>query len=446
MRVLRARMTHDSTSLFDPESGRDVLGRLARHLPEGWLEEALEATGTVTIRKRRLPAERLVWLVVGMALFRNLPIEDVLKRLEVALPSRSGRAPARSGVAQARKRLGADPIRYLFERTGEHWAPQSANRYLWRGLSLWAVDGTSLRVPDSEENRAHFGGRSNQRSDSGYPLARVVTLMALRSHLIGAARIAPYNTSELALAHELWPEIPDGALAIVDRGFLYAELLVPLASSGKRHWLTRARRNTSYKVIEKLGPGDELVEMKVTWQARQNDPELPKTWVARAIQYKRRGYRPQVLLTSLLDPGEYPRAEVVSLYHDRWEIELGYDEVKTHMLERMETLRSQSVAGVEQEIWGLLLAYNLVRLELEAAAAVARVAPVRMSFLAGLRFIRQTLEMAAAVSPGKLPRYLENERLDLATLVLPPRRTERLYPRAVKIKMSHYDRKRSSPK
>lgn len=192
-------------------------------------------------------------------------------------------------------------------------------------------------MPDSEENRAHFGGRSNQRSDSGYPIARVVTLMALRSHVMAAARIAPYNTSELALAHELWPEIPDDSLAIVDRGFLYAELLIPLAAKGNRHWLTRARKNTSYKVIKKLGPGDELVEMKVTWRAQQNEPGLPKTWVARAIRYKRRGFPPQVLLTSLVDPAKYPRSEVASLYHERWEIELGYDEVKTHMLDRMET-------------------------------------------------------------------------------------------------------------
>jgi hypothetical protein len=435
-------MAKDPDSLFDPRQGRDALDRLARHVPEEWLEEALEASGVATVRKRRMPAERVVWLVVGMALFRNLPIEDVLRRLEIALPAKSGKRPARSGVAQARKRLGADPIRHLFERTGGHWATQSADKYRWRGLSLWAVDGTSVRVPDSDENRRHFGARSNQRSDSGYPIARVVTLMALRSHLIAAARIAPFSTSELALADEIWPELPDDSLAIVDRGFLYAEVLVPLAAKGGRHWLTRARKNTAYKVIKRLAPGDEIVELNVTWKAQQNEPGLPKTWLARAIRYKRRGYRPQVLLTSLLDPAKYPRAEIVSLYHDRWEIELGYDEVKTHMLERMETLRSQRVDGVEQEIWGLLLAYNLVRLELEAAAAEAGVLPVRMSFIAGLRFVRQTLDIAASVSPGNLPKYLDQERRDLATMVLPPRRTERLYPRAVKIKMSHYARKK----
>lgn len=439
-------MAEDLSSLFDPHRGRDTLDRLARHVPEDWIEEALEATGVATIRRRRIPAERVVWLVVGMALFRDLPIEDVLRRLQVALPSKSGKPPVKSGVTQARQRVGAEAIRYLFERTGMQWALRSADRYRWRGLSLFSVDGTSLRVPDSEENRAHFGGRSNQRSDSGYPIARVVTLMALRSHLLGAARIAPYDTSELALAADLWSEIPDESLTIVDRGFLYAEVLMPLATRGKRHWLTRARKNTSYKVVQRLGPGDEIVDLKVTWRARQNEPDLAETWLARAIRYTRKGYRPQTLLTSMLDPALYPRAEIVSLYHDRWEIELGYDEVKTHLLDRMETLRSQRVAGVEQEIWGLLLAYNLVRLEMEGAAADLGIPPSRMSFIAGLRFVRQTLEMAALVSPGKLPKFLERERLDLYRFVLPPRRTDRLYPRAVKVKMSHYDRKRPSAK
>ncbi len=439
-------MAEDLSSLFDPHRGRDTLDRLARHVPEEWIEEALDASGVATIRRRRIPAERVVWLVVGMALFRDLPIEEVLKRLQVALPSKNGKPPAKSGVAQARQRVGPDAIRYLFERTAKRWAERSADRYRWRGLALWAVDGTSFRVPDSEENRAHFGGRSNQRSDSGYPIARVVTLMAVRSHLLGAARIAPYNTSELALAADLWAEIPNDSLTMVDRGFLYAEVLMPLAASGNRHWLTRARKNTSYKVVKKLGPGDELVELNVTWQARQNQPGLAGTWHARAIRYQRRGYPPQTLLTSMLDPVLHPRAEVVSLYHDRWEIELGYDEVKTHMLDRMETLRSQRVTGVEQEIWGLLLAYNLVRHEMEGAAAELGVAPSRMSFIAALRFVRQTLEMAALVSPGNLPKFLARERLDLCRFVLPPRRTDRLYPRAVKIKMSHYARKRTARK
>jgi transposase IS4-like protein/DDE family transposase len=439
-------MGEDLWSLFDPHDGRGTFERFARHVPEEWIEEALESTGVATIRRRRIPAERVVWLVVGMALFRDLPIEVVLKHLDVALPSRTGKPPVKSGVSQARKRVGAEAIRLLFERTGKSWATRSADAHRWRGLSLWGVDGTTFRIPDSPENRATFGGRTNQRDASGYPIARMVTLMALRSHVLAGARIAPCDTSELKMATDLWAEIPDNALAIVDRGFFFAEVLIPLAASGNRQWLTRARSKTRYEVVEKLGSGDEIVELNVTWSARQKNPTLPPTWRARAIRYQRKGYRPQVLLTSLLDPKLYPRNEIVSLYHDRWELELGYDEVKTEMLERAETLRSQHPAGVEQEIWGLLLAYNLVRVELEATAREVGVAPTRMSFVAGLRLVRDTLRLAALVSPGNLAKFLERERKDLSRFVLPPRRTERLYPRAVKIKMSHYDRKRATRK
>lgn len=434
-------MANHLWSLFESQPDRGTFERFARHVPEDWIEEALAASGVATLRRRRIPAERVVWLVVGMALFRDFPIDEVLKHLDVALPSKSGKKPAKSGVAQARRRLGAEPVQRLFERTGKHWAEETAGRYRWRGMTLWGIDGTTVRVADSAENRAHFGGRSNHRSDSGYPIARLVTLMALRSHVLSAACIAPVNTSELALAADLWEEIPDRSLTLVDRGFFYAEVLMPLAESG-RHWMTRARKNTSYKVVETLGPGDEIVEMKVTWQARQNAPDLERTWRVRALRYQRDGFPPQILLTSLLDPVKYPRDEVTALYHERWELELGYDEVKTEMLERAETLRSQRPAGVLQEIWGLLLAYNLVRLEMAGAAKVAKVPPTRMSFVAGLRFVRDTLRLAALVSPGKLAKFLDKERTALSTFVLPPRRSRRSYPRAVKIKMSHYARKR----
>jgi hypothetical protein len=438
-------MADELWTLFEAHADRGTFERFARQVPEEWIEQALAASGVATLRRRRIPAERVVWLVVGMALFRDLPIDAVLRHLDVALPAKSGKAPAKSGVAQARQRLGAEPLRRLFERTGKHWAEQTAGRHRWRGLTLWGIDSTTVRVPDSIENREHFGGRSNQRSESGYPSARILTLMALRSHVLSGARIAPVNTNELRLAADLWDEIPDQSLTLVDRGFLYAEALMPLAESG-RHWLTRARKNTSYEVVKKLGPGDEIVELKVTWQARQHEPNLERTWRARAIRYQRKGFPPQVLLTSLLDPVQYPRGELAALYHERWEIELGYDEVKTEMLERIETLRSQRPAGVLQEIWGLLLAYNLVRLEMEATAVMARVPPSRMSFVAGLRLVRDTLRLAALVSPGKLAKFLDKERAALSHFILPPRRPQRAYPRAVKVKMSHYDRKRPSTK
>jgi hypothetical protein len=168
---------------------------------------------------------------------------------------------------------------------------------------------------------------------------------------------------------------------------------------------------------------------------------MPETWRMRAIQYKRRGFAPQLLLTSLLDPKRYPAAEIVSLYHERWEIELGYNEVKRVMLAREETTRSKSPKGVAQELWGLAIAYNLVRYEAERVAADARVPPTRISFVAALDWIESALRTWGTDSAGRLPERLRRLREDLGHFILPPRR-ERSYPRAVKIKMSNYPRKR----
>jgi hypothetical protein len=311
---------------------------------------------------------------------------------------------------------------------------------------VYGVDGTTVRVPDSAENRKTFGGQQAGagRGVSGYPLVRIVTLMALRSHLLLAARFGPYSVGERKMAQELWPLLPDNSLAIVDRGFMFAKELVPLQTGGtNRHWLSRARARSTWRPVRRLGTGDSLVEVLVNRASRRENPALPERWTMRAIRYRRRGFREQRLLTSLLDPVQYPREEIVALYHERWELELGYDEVKTEMLEREESIRSKSASGVEQELWGLALAYNLVRLEMEHAAALAGVPPVRMSFASCLRAIRAQFVYFGALSPGKLAKAADAFREDLARLfVLPPRRAERSYPRAVKIKMSNYPRKR----
>jgi hypothetical protein len=300
-----------------------------------------------------------------------------------------------------------------------------------------------LRVADSKESRAHFGGPSGERGESGYPLVRIATLMALRSHILAAAAFGPYEDSEIVLSAFLWRDVPDNSLVAVDRGFLASGILVPLARDGhNRHWLTRAKSTTKWKVLKSLGKNDDLVELAISPQARKYDPSLPRTHVARAIKYQVKGFRPQTILTSLLDSEKYPAAEIVALYHERWELELGYDEIKTEMLDRLETIRSRTVKGVEQELWGILLAYNLVRLEMERTADDLGVEPTRISFVAALRIVCDTWMWCAVASPGALPARLRTMRDLFTRLVLPPRRRSRRYPRAVKIKMSNYSRKR----
>lgn len=429
----------------DPGAG-DLVPRFRASLDPEWIEEALYATGTATIRRRRLPAEQVVWLVIGMGIFRDLPLHELVTTLNLALPGTRGVRVAPSAVVQARERLGEDPIQWLFEKTATTWAHASARRHAWRGLALYGADGTTVRVPDSPENRAHFGGQDTRwNSTSGYPLVRLVTLMALRSHLLAGARFGPYRVDERTYADELWGQVPDHSLVLVDRLYLAARTLIGIARGGDhRHWLTRAAARSVWKRVKRIAPGDELVEMTVSSEARRKDPTLPTTWPMRAIRYRRPGFPPQTLLTSLVDAKKYPAAEIVALYHERWEIELGYNEVKRIMLAREETTRSKSPRGVAQELWGLALSYNLVRFEAEHVAEEAGVPPTRISFTAALTFIETAFRTWGLDNAGRLPERILALREDIAHFILPERRP-RSYPRTVKIKMSNYDRKRPSP-
>lgn len=423
---------------------------LTQHLDPAWIEEALLATGTATLRKRRLPAEQTVWLLLGMAVMRDKPISAVARQLDVALPAPDGsRTVASSALSQARARLGAEPMEWLFLRASEEWAHRSADADRWRGLALYGTDGTTLRVADSVENRAHFGGQDSGRHEggreerqSGYPSLRLVVVMALRSHLIASAVFGPYGVDERAYAASLWNTVPDRSLVLLDRHYLQANVLVPLTTTGsERHWMTRAKSNTKFRSIRRLGRGDELVEFQVSSEARRKDATLPMHFDARAIRYQRKGFKPQILLTSLVDPEKYPADEVRALYHERWEIELGFGELKTDMLERLETIRSKSPPSVNQEMWGLLIAYNLVRLEMQRLAGELGVVPTRVSFVASLRHCVEQWHWATMLAPGSIPSHLATATDRMRTFVLPKRRPERSFPRAVKIKMSNYARK-----
>lgn len=432
-----------------PEVAEGVFERLQASIDPEWIDEALEATGTATLRRRRLPAEQVIWLVLGMALYRDRRIDEVVAKLDLALPGRRGVTPAPSSVTQARARLGDEPLQWLFERCSEHWAHASARTHAWRGLAVYGVDGTTVRVPDSPENRAHFGGQAagGDRGVSGYPIARVVTLMALRTHLVAAMRFGPYTVGENTYSRGLWAQVPDNSLVIVDRNFYDAAALFPLQDHGaNRHWLIRAKRGLKWRTVETLGPGDELVEAAPHRNVRGREPSVPKQWAMRAVRYQRPGFPPQTLLTSMLDSHAFPANEIVAMYHERWEIELGYGEVKTRMLERFEAIRSRKPTGVAQELWGVALAYNLVRLEMTRIADEAGVPPTRISFTMALSLIRDEWGWCAVTSPGAIPKHLRKLRSEVARFVLPPRRSLRSYPRAVKIKMSNYPRKRPATK
>jgi Insertion element 4 transposase N-terminal/Transposase DDE domain len=421
-------------------------GRFRQHIDPLWIEEALAATGTATVRRRRLPAEQVIWIVLGMALFRNESIERIIETLDLALPSREDQPTAKSAIVQARGRLGAEPMEYLFATTAERWAHQSASLHRWHGLALYGIDGTTLRVPDSRENWDQFGGQpgNGTRGGSAYPQVRLVTLMALRSHLLANTYFGPYWTGETTYADGFWHELPDHSLIIGDRNFLIIDDLCALSRSGEdKHWLVPAKSTTRLRKVKKLGKNDWLVEVELSEQTRKKYPDLPLVVLARAITYRKKGFPERTLLTSMGDSAQFPTAGIVALYHERWELEIGNDEIKTHLLDRQEAIRSRTPEGVRQEILGILIAYNLVRVEMDHAAKEAKVEPTRISFVNAVALIRYCwlISTTRPLAPGRIPARLLDLRRQLKLLLLPSRRPERRAPRVVKIKMSKFKRK-----
>jgi len=363
---------------------RVAFAELGKYIPIEWLEHVLQLSpGFAKMRERKMPLDRVLWMVIGMAIFADRSIQAVVSHLRLALPGGTpGVDP--SALPQARRRLGIAPLDALLELTGQHWAIAAAAESRWRGLSLFASDGTCMRIPDTAANEAAFGRPgSGRRSKAGYPQVRLVALMAVRSHLIVAANRGGLDQGEPTLIQPLLERIPD-SLTILDRGFISWKLANDIRSQGReRHWLIRAKKNLTWKVLKKLGPGDALVEITLRPALRREYPKLPETIQARVVSYRVKGYRPQKLITSPVDARRFPKEELAGIYHKRWDIELGYDELMTHMLERKEALRSKTPDGVRQEVAGILTAYNLVRQAMLKAASEVGVDPRRMRSPAG---------------------------------------------------------------
>ncbi|HEY9207434.1 MAG TPA: IS4 family transposase [Acidovorax sp.] len=433
-------MLHEDLNETHQHATPEHWGVIQRSLPQQWIEQALQASGVATLRRRRLPMEQAVWLVLGVALLRDRSILSVAEALEVAIPAQGDVSSiSSSALSQARQRLGSEPLQWLFRHSAAHWAHREAGRHRWQGLSLYALDGVVWRTPDTADNRQQFGGQRNSDAhQSAFPQVRMVCLLDARARLLVDACLDAYDTSEYTLAQQLWPQLPTDALVMVDKGFYSAGLLWPLQHRQGRHWLIPARAGLRGEVVHTNGPGDVCLRMKVSPQARKKDGELPLTWEVRAITRELDG-KPRTVFTSLADPVRYNADEVFALYHERWEIELAYGEMKTDMLRQAMTLRSQQPDGVKQELWATLLMYNLIRLEITSIADEAKVAPCRISFITALRYIvDEWLWSSMSRTPGAIPAKLANMRQNIRRFLLPPRRSERRYARTVRASKTRY--------
>ena len=425
---------HATTDVL-PLAGLD---RLAEHLPLAWIEEALAVTGTASIRRRRLPAEQVVWLVIALALYRHQSMPEVLATLDLALPSSSVGTVSKSAVTQARQRLGAEPLAQLFGQTAPAWCAQDSALHAWKGLSLWAMDGTTFRTPDSTDNRAFFGAQAYASGKvASYPQVRAVSVTAIPTHLVSDIAFGEYGQNEMLYAKTLIERIVDHSLTVFDRGFFCAEILLGLTMAGEqRHYLIPAKANTKWEVLS--GNEDDcLVRLRVSSQARAKAPHLPEQWTSRAVRVVSANGKQRILLTSLLDRRRFKAEDLAACYRRRWEIETSYRELKQSMLGDALTLRSQQPAGIKQEIWGALIAYNLVRLEMAKAAIAAKVEPTDLSFLRALHILQNEMIWAVGMAPGRLPAHLARLRAQLQFAIVEKRRG-RQCPRVVKARPKRY--------
>lgn len=339
-------LTHNIASTPNSIEGLDSL------LDPSLVEQALEQASVATLRKRRLPLEMMLWCVISMAFFRRMSAWDVVSRMNIMLP---GQRPlvAPSAVVQARQRLGSEAVRQVFELTQKSWHA-AADHPTWAGLRLLGVDGVVWRTPDTPENRARYDSASNQHGDSGFPQVRMVCQMELTSHLLIGSAFDGYRSNEMKLAEQLIDTTPDHSLTLFDRGFYSLGLLHQWQQTGvERHWLMPLRKGAQYQVVQRLGRQDAIVTLSTSPQARKQWPGLPESLTARLLSKTVKGKVRQIL-TSMVDPLRFPPDEIVDLYSQRWEIELGFREMKQTLLNSSYTLRSKTPAMIEQELWGVI--------------------------------------------------------------------------------------------
>ena len=402
-------------------------------LPIDLIDEAYSLTDTVTMRKRKLTLESMVWLLVGMAIYNNKSMKDLVNQLDIV--DRTGKAfVAPSALTQRRKTLGEGAIKAVFERMTTSWL-ESAKLPQWNGLTLLGVDGVVWRAPDNPQNEEAF----SRQKGTQYPQVRMVCQMELSSHLITASAFDNYNTNEMVLAEQLIETTPDHSVTMFDKGFYSLGLLDKWRNTGsERHWLIPLKKNTQYEIVQSLGRNDKLVLLHSNPRARKLWPNLPISITARLVTRKIKCKDYQVL-TSMTDSLRYPSKDIASLYEHRWEIEVGYREQKQYMLGNRLTLRSRLPELVRQELWGILLTYNLIRYQMVELCfnLKGNYLPYQLSFNGTLAHVSALLVGLPYSTPGAIPRQLKGFHDMAESLILEGRR-ERTFPRTVKPRPQRY--------
>ncbi|MFF7183093.1 IS4 family transposase [Streptomyces sp. NPDC008121] len=384
-------------------SDRIALGVLTRVFPPELVDEVVAGCGRTEQRSRLLPARVVVYFVLAMCLFSGQGYEEVARLLTQGLErvrrwDKPWRVPTTAAIGRARRRLGPEPLKVLFDRVCRPVATPETTGAWYRGWRLVAVDGTVFDVPDTDANGVFFGrpgsGRGQQRS--AYPQVRVAALVECGTHAVFAAATGPLSVHEQQLIPGLLDRLEPGMLLMADRGITGFGLWQAASATGA-DLLWHVRKNIVLPVLESFDDGSYLSEIVASGDRDRRAPAR-----VRVIEYRLEGRGEDIvyrLITTMCDPGQAPAAELAALYHQRWEIENTLDEIKTHQGGRQLVLRSQYPDGVEQEVYGFLLVHHALRDVMHHAASEAGLDPDRISFTRTLNAARRHVTGQAALSP-----------------------------------------------
>ena len=383
-----------------------TFGVIGKTFPLARVKEVLAATGKSSRRQRLLPAHVVVYYVIALSLFMQVSCQEVLRCLLEGLRwLQDLETPAvpvagESGISQARTRLGAAPLRALHDALVVPIATSQTRGAWYGGWRLVSLDGSCLDVPDTKANAPVFGRQKVARGQAAFPQVRLVSLVENGTHVLFGSKWGPYATAERTLAAEAIKGLQPGMLCLADRGF-YGYALWEAAGQTGAHLLWRVQKSVQLPVEQRLSDGSFLAHVYPNAAARARKRQGSQV---RVIEYQLPGlaaaeplYR---VITTILDIEQAPAAELAALYHERWEIETAFDELKTHLRGGRIVLRSKTPELVAQEFYGLMMAHFAVRGLMHEAALEADVDPDTLSFIHAVRVVRRKLPVAAAFPPS----------------------------------------------
>jgi len=381
------------------------LGVVAKTFPRAHIEAVLEQAGRSSIRQRELPAHVVVYYVIALALFMQASYREVLRCLLEGLHWMLDKGvdltiASKSSISGARTRVGWEPLRQLHDEIVKPIATEATQGAWYRHWRLVSIDGSTLDVPDEEGNRKAFGKLATPRGECAFPKIRFVALVENGTHVLFGSQMDSYEVGEVTLAERLIPQLKPGMLCLADRGYIGYRLW-KLGSGTGADLLWRLSKSLILPREKKLEDGSFLTTI---YESASDRRKGRNGIVIRVVEYTLEGIQDAEPFyrvgTTVLDPNLMPAKEMAALYHERWEIETAFDELKTHLRGRQIVLRSKTPDLVRQEFYGLLMAHFAIRGLMHEAAIKGGVDPDRLSFMHAVHVVRRKMTRFASLPPS----------------------------------------------